>query len=162
MVNSSMTFAVLTVSDRCYRKETEDKSGPELIQLLKKHFPDAHILQTCVPDEIEEIQDKISYWVDHNGVNLILTTGGTGMSPRDVTPEAMEHLVDRRLPCLEHIIQSEGLKVTPLAMLSRPTCGIRKKTLILNFPGSAKAVKENFAAISSYLPTMLKSVQSMK
>lgn len=161
-LESSFTFAVLTVSDRCYQKETEDKSGPLLIQMLQKDFESAHLLQTCVPDEIEEIKEKLTYWVDDVGVDLIITSGGTGLSPRDVTPEAMSQLIDRKAPCVEHIIQSEGLQVTPLAMLSRTTCGIRKKCLIMNFPGSAKAVSENYSAISSYLPSILKTLKSTK
>ncbi|KAI5720771.1 hypothetical protein M8J77_011470 [Diaphorina citri] len=161
-VKPSLTFAILTVSDRCFNKESEDKSGPLLAQLLQEDFQHAHILKTCVPDEMEEIKDKLKYWVDQSKVDLIITSGGTGMSPRDVTPEAMSHLIDKKVPCIEHIIQTEGLKVTPLAMLSRTTCGICGKTLIMNFPGSSKAVKENYLAVSSYLPSIVKTLQSIK
>lgn len=155
-----VTIAVLTVSDRCYKKETEDKSGPLLKEMLQKDFQLAHILHTCVPDEIEEIKEKLVYWADETRVDLIITSGGTGMSPRDVTPEATLQLIDRQTPSIEHLVQSEALKITPLAMLSRTTCGIRKKCLIMNFPGSAKAVRENYSFIRPYLPTIVAKLKN--
>lgn len=159
---SSLKFGILTISDRCSSGQTEDKSGPVIKELLKDLFPSAHILKTCVPDETNEIQDKIKFWVDKDKVDLIITSGGTGMSPRDVTPEAMQQILDQRLPVLEHIIQTEASKMTTLALLSRTTCGIRNKTLVLCFPGSAKAVKENFQIVKTFLPASLQKLQTLK
>ncbi|XP_032231491.1 gephyrin isoform X2 [Nematostella vectensis] len=145
---------VLTVSDRCSRGKAEDRSGPNLTRLVleEPRLSIKEVAHECVPDDIEEIKKVLLRWSDEDHLNLILTTGGTGFSPRDVTPEATSQVIDRLAPGLAHRMMEESLKVTPLAMLSRPVCGTRKRTLIINFPGSVKGSQECFHFISRALP----------
>jgi molybdenum cofactor synthesis domain-containing protein len=147
----TLRFGLLTVSDRSSQGEREDVSGPVLVELVGDSGWKA-ALQDVVPDEIEAIEAKLLAWVESGQVDVILTTGGTGFSPRDVTPEATLNVVDRLAPGIVEAIRAESLKVTPHAMLSRAAAGIRGSVLIVNFPGSPKAVRENFAVIAPVLP----------
>lgn len=136
------TAAVITISDKGSRGERIDKSGPVLVEELKTSGFD--VIHTCIiPDEQILIQNTLIELSEMLKVNLILTTGGTGFSPRDVTPEATEAVIERRTPGLTELARLESLKITPKAALSRATAGIRKRTLIVNMPGSPKAAKEH-------------------
>lgn len=150
---------ILTVSDRCFKGESEDKSGPNLKKLLASTLAlellECDITLACAPDEIPDIQKILLKWADELKVSLILTTGGTGFSPRDITPEATKPLLDKEAPGLVTTMITKSLQVTPLAMLSRPVCGIRKSTVIINLPGSKKGAEECFSFIASALPHAL-------
>jgi len=140
------TAAVITISDKGSRGERIDKSGPVLVEGLKASGFD--IVHTCIiPDEQPLIQDTLIELSERLEVNLVLTTGGTGFSPRDITPEATEAVIERRTPGLTELARLESLKITPKAALSRATAGIRKKTLIVNMPGSPKAAKEHLEVL---------------
>ncbi|XP_069582593.1 gephyrin isoform X9 [Ranitomeya imitator] len=145
---------VLTVSDSCFRNLAEDRSGINLKDLVQ----DPSLLggtisaYKIVPDEIEDIKESLIDWCDEKELNLILTTGGTGFAPRDVTPEATKEVIEREAPGMALAMLMGSLNVTPLGMLSRPVCGIRGKTLIINLPGSKKGSQECFQFILPALP----------
>ncbi|XP_057678136.1 gephyrin b isoform X8 [Corythoichthys intestinalis] len=145
---------VLTVSDSCYRNLAEDRSGVNLKDLV--HDPSLLggmiVAYKIVPDEIDEIKETLVDWCDEKELNLILTTGGTGFAPRDVTPEATKEVIEREAPGMSLAMLMGSLNVTPLGMLSRPVCGIRGKTLIINLPGSKKGSQECFQFILPALP----------
>ncbi|KAI8505385.1 hypothetical protein Bbelb_165740, partial [Branchiostoma belcheri] len=145
------------LSDSCYRNLAEDKSGPNLKQLVEDPDRLAGIVtvQKCVPDDFQEIKDTLLEWSDVLRINLILTTGGTGFSPRDVTPEATKDVIEKEAPGMAVAMLMGSLNVTPLAMLSRPVCGIRKNTLIINLPGSKKGSQECFHFVLPALPHAL-------
>nr|XP_013029664.2 gephyrin isoform X4 [Anser cygnoides] len=142
------------VSDSCFRNLAEDRSGINLKDLVQ----DPSLLggtisaYKIVPDEIEEIKETLIDWCDEKELNLILTTGGTGFAPRDVTPEATKEVIEREAPGMALAMLMGSLNVTPLGMLSRPVCGIRGKTLIINLPGSKKGSQECFQFILPALP----------
>ncbi|XP_067895546.1 gephyrin isoform X4 [Heterodontus francisci] len=145
---------VLTVSDSCFRNLAEDRSGINLKDLVQ----DPSLLggtvsaYKIVPDEVDEIKETLIEWCDDKELNLILTTGGTGFAPRDVTPEATKEVIEREAPGMALAMLMGSLNVTPLGMLSRPVCGIRGKTLIINLPGSKKGSQECFQFILPALP----------
>eukprot|EP00079_Xenopus_tropicalis_P037830 XP_017951601.1 PREDICTED: gephyrin isoform X9 [Xenopus tropicalis] len=145
---------VLTVSDSCFRNLAEDRSGINLKDLVQ----DPSLLggtisaYKIVPDEIDDIKESLIDWCDEKELNLILTTGGTGFAPRDVTPEATREVIEREAPGMALAMLMGSLNVTPLGMLSRPVCGIRGKTLIINLPGSKKGSQECFQFILPALP----------
>uniref|UniRef100_A0A8C9VE45 Gephyrin n=1 Tax=Scleropages formosus TaxID=113540 RepID=A0A8C9VE45_SCLFO len=145
---------VLTVSDSCFRNLAEDRSGINLKDLI--HDPSllggTISAYKIVPDEIDEIKETLMDWCDEKELNLILTTGGTGFAPRDVTPEATKEVIEREAPGMALAMLMGSLNVTPLGMLSRPVCGIRGKTLIINLPGSKKGSQECFQFILPALP----------
>ncbi|MHB8513381.1 MAG: MogA/MoaB family molybdenum cofactor biosynthesis protein [Actinomycetota bacterium] len=144
-----MNAAVLTVSDRSARGERDDEGGPLCVSLLESLG--AVIVKTAiVPDEFDLISKTLSDWCDSNEIELLVTTGGTGLGPRDVTPEATRAVMEREAPGL-----AEAMRInagTPLAALSRQVCATRGATLIVNLPGSPKAIKECFDAIREILP----------
>lgn len=139
-----ITVAVLTLSDKGSRGEREDVSGPLIADMLKGI--DAEVVYSeILPDEKELIKGRL---IDYSGrVDLILTTGGTGLSPRDVTPDATLEVIDREIPGIAEVMRAEGMKKTLRSMLSRAIAGVRGRTLIINLPGSPKAVEENLAVI---------------
>ncbi|XP_031717639.1 gephyrin b isoform X4 [Anarrhichthys ocellatus] len=145
---------VLTVSDSCFRNLAEDRSGVNLKDLI--HDPSLLggmiTAYKIVPDELDEIKETLVDWCDEKELNLILTTGGTGFAPRDVTPEATKEVIEREAPGMSLAMLMGSLNVTPLGMLSRPVCGIRGKTLIINLPGSKKGSQECFQFILPALP----------
>jgi len=145
-----MKVGILTVSDKGARSEREDRSGPAVREMMEA--AGAEIVRAkIVPDEQDEIRAALIQWSDE-GLDLILTTGGTGFSPRDRTPEATRAVIDRETPGLPEAMRRAGLERTPTAMLSRAVAGIRKRTLIVNLPGSERAVRENLAVILPALP----------
>ena len=141
---------VITVSDACSRGERKDASGEALVQLLRE--VGAEIVETKIlADDLEPLTSTLREFSDRSDVNLIITTGGTGFSPRDNTPEATIAVIERAAPGLSEAMRMETLKQTPMAMISRGVCGIRSGTLIINLPGSPKAVRESFAVIEPVL-----------
>lgn len=151
----NITAAVLTVSDRCSRGEAQDKSGPAVAAALAEAgFEVVEI--GLVPDEVEAIQKELVRFTDEQKVDLVFTTGGTGLSPRDVTPEATAAVLERETPFFPQAMLVYSLQITPNAMLSRMKAGIRGRSLILNLPGSPKAATENLAAVIDTLPHALK------
>ncbi|KAM9466074.1 gephyrin-like isoform 5-T5 [Clarias gariepinus] len=145
---------VLTVSDSCFRNLAEDRSGVNLKDLVHDPSLLGGVISAyrIVPDEIDEIKETLVDWCDEKELNLVLTTGGTGFAPRDVTPEATREVIEREAPGMALAMLMGSLNVTPLGMLSRPVCGIRGKTLIINLPGSKKGSQECFQFILPALP----------
>lgn len=140
------TAAVITVSDMGSRGLRQDTSGPAVRAMLEEAgFSVAHT--AILPDEMEQISAELRDCADQRRIDLIVTTGGTGLSPRDVTPEATRAVLEREIPAIPVAMWMEGLKVTPRAMLSRAVAGIRGSSLLLNLPGSEKAARENLAAV---------------
>ena len=138
---------IMTLSDKGSQGLREDKSGP-LIQTMLESSGIYEVVKTIIlPDDIETIKSALIDWADNDDLDLILTTGGTGFSQRDWTPEATMAVCDRMAPGIPEAMRYASLQITPKAMLSRAAAGIRKKTLIINLPGSPKAVKENLEAI---------------
>ena len=143
--------AVLTVSDKGSRGERDDESGAALEEALRA-LGAAAVERAIVPDEQDRIAAELVRWADETPVNLVLTTGGTGMTTRDVTPEATRRVLDREAPGLAEAMRAGSLAATPHAMLSRAVSGLRGKTLIINMPGSPRACREQFAMIAAALP----------
>lgn len=141
---------VITVSDASSRGERKDESGEILVQLLKELGAEI-VAQRTLSDDPDPLADALREFSDWRNVNLIVTTGGTGFSPRDNTPEATLTVIEREAPGLAEAMRIETLKQTPMAMISRGVCGIRSGTLIVNLPGAPKAVKESFAVIAPVL-----------
>ena len=140
------TAAVITVSDKGYRGEREDTSGPNLCGILKERGFDV-TYTAMVPDEPDMIQAELRKCADELGVALVLTTGGTGFSYRDITPEATLAVVERLTPGIPEAMRAESMRITPKGCLSRSVAGIRRRTLIINLPGSKKASEENILAV---------------
>jgi len=151
-----ITVAVLTLSDKGSEGKREDLSGPLIRELLKSIDAEVKYYE-ILPDEKELIKKKLVNY--SKKVDLILTTGGTGLSPRDVTPDATLEVIDRQVPGIAEAMRLEGLKKTNRAMLSRAVAGVRGKSLIINLPGSPKAVKENLAVILDALPHAIEKIK---
>ena len=147
----TIRFGILTLSDRSSQGERADSSGPALARLIEAENWSV-VKQALLPDNELAIRALLSEWADEGGVDIILTTGGTGFAPRDVTPEATRAVMDREAPGLAEAMRAASLKITPHAMLSRIVTGIRKRTLILNLPGSPKGAVENLQVVLSVLP----------
>ena len=147
----TIRFGILTLSDRSSRGERVDASGPALANLIQAEGWSV-VNQSLLPDDDSVIRQSLISWADSGEMDVILTTGGTGFSPRDVTPEATRAVIDREAPGLAEAMRAASLKVTPHAMLSRIVVGIRKKTLIVNLPGSPKGAVENLQVITPVLP----------
>ncbi len=149
----NFTIGILTLSDKGARGERTDESGPLLVQMCEGL---GVVVRTAIiPDERERIVEVLIDWADNLRLDLVLTTGGTGLSPRDVTPEATLQVVDRLVPGMAEAMRLESLKKTPHAMLSRGVVGMRGGTLVVNLPGSPKAARENFAVLLPALPHAL-------
>ena len=140
------TAAVITISDKGARGERVDTSGPNLVELLKARDYDV-VYTAIIPDEMEQIRAELCCCADERKIALVLTTGGTGFSPRDVTPEATMSVVERPTPGIPEAMRAESMRITPKGCLSRSAAGIRGRTLIVNLPGSKKASQENILAV---------------
>ncbi|MDI6800948.1 MAG: MogA/MoaB family molybdenum cofactor biosynthesis protein [Thermodesulfovibrionales bacterium] len=150
-----ITVAVLTLSDKGSKGEREDKSGPAIEETLKSIGEVRHY--EILPDERDLIKERLLHY--SGKVDLILTTGGTGLSPRDVTPEATLDVIEREIPGIAEAMRMEGLKKTNRAMLSRAVAGVRGKTMIINLPGSPAAVKENLEVIIDVIPHAVEKIK---
>ena len=144
------TAAVITISDKGARGERVDTSGPALCAMLKESGYDV-AYTNIIPDEKDQIKAELISCADEKNIALVLTTGGTGFSPRDITPEATMEVIERHTPGIPEAMRTESLRITPKGCLSRSEAGIRGKTLIVNLPGSEKAAKENLTAVLSAL-----------
>jgi molybdenum cofactor synthesis domain-containing protein len=155
---SSFKAGVLTISDSCSQGAKSDDSGKLIVDLLKNNSV-AECFYKIVSDDISEITSAITLWTDNCSVDFILTTGGTGLFPRDVTPEAVSPLLDREIPGISEAIRIKGLEETPNAMLSRGVSGIRNNCLIITLPGSPKAVG---FAMKLILPALSHAIKKIK
>jgi molybdopterin adenylyltransferase len=146
-----LNLGILTISDKGWRGQRQDKSGEAIRDSLSSL--DNHVVKyEVVPDEADIIASKLAQWADEGSLDIILTTGGTGLGPRDVTPEATLSIVDRVVPGLAEAMRAETLKTTPFAMLSRAVAGTRGRCLIINLPGSPKAVRECLEVLLPVIP----------
>jgi molybdopterin adenylyltransferase len=157
-MRSMFSVGILTISDKGSRGEREDLSGPEIRRILSD-LPARIEAYEVIPDEEDVIVQKLVEYADRKKVDLIVTTGGTGLSPRDVTPEATRKILHKEIPGIAEAMRAEGSKITPLAMLSRATAGIRGQSLIINLPGSRDAVRENLTVLLPVLKHALEKVQ---
>lgn len=155
---SRFSFGVLTMSDKGSRGERIDTSGPWLVSALQEegYRQEAY---TVIPDTMETIKATLIEWVDEKKIDLIVTTGGTGVAPTDVTPEAMTEVLEKEIPGMAEAMRAESLKKTPNAVLSRGKAGIRGGSLIINLPGSEKAARENIAVLLPSLAHALDKIQ---
>ncbi|MCM0083241.1 MogA/MoaB family molybdenum cofactor biosynthesis protein [Geomonas sp. Red32] len=153
-----MIAAILTLSDRCSTGERLDGSGPALKLWLEERGVTVATVEV-IPDESELISERLTGWADSGRYQLILTTGGTGVSPRDVTPESTERILDRILPGFGEVMRMESLKKTPHAIISRAVAGIRKTTLIVNLPGSPKGATECLGFVWAAIPHAVDKIQ---
>jgi len=153
-----LRFGILTLSDRSARGERADSSGPALASLIQAEgwFISR---QAILPDDEPAIRKLLISWADSDEMDVILTTGGTGFSPRDITPEATRAVIEREAPGLAEAMRAMSLKITPHAMLSRIMAGIRKKTLIINLPGSPKGAVENLQVV---IPVLSHAIQLLR
>jgi molybdopterin adenylyltransferase len=152
------SVGILTISDKGSRGEREDTSGPAIRQALSS-FPGRVTAYEVIPDEEEIIVQKLLEYTDEKQLDLILTTGGTGLSPRDVTPEATRQVLEKEIPGIGEAMRAEGRAITPRAILSRALAGVRCRSLIINLPGSPQAVRENLAIILPVLQHALEKIQ---
>jgi molybdopterin adenylyltransferase len=156
--NCGYTFGILTLSDKGSRGEREDTSGKMLCDLL---VAEGYVLAEydVIPDQLELINACLIDWVDNKSIDLIITTGGTGVAPRDVTPEATLTVIEREVPGIAEAMRAASLRITVNAVLSRGIAGIRGKSLIINLPGSKKAAREN---IETVLPALQHALYKLK
>ncbi len=152
-----MKFGVICVSDRCSNSLCKDLSGPAIIETVSELGKATEYI--IVPDEKKEIEKALIYLCDDVKADVVFTTGGTGFSPRDITPEATKAVIEKETPGIAEAIRIKSLEITPKAILSRAVSGIRKSTLIINLPGSPKAVKE---ALQFVLPVLPHAVEVLK
>ena len=156
--STAMNAAILTISDKGHRGERTDKSGPAVAAFLARHSVDV-VSTTIVPDEVDAISAQLIAWADGGGCDLILTTGGTGVAPRDVTPEATRAVLDRAIPGIAEAMRAASLNKTPFAMLSRALAGVRGRALIVNLPGSPAGAVENLEAVWPAVAHGIKKIQ---
>ena len=155
---TSYTGGILTISDKGSRGEREDTSGPQLREMLNEQGYSV-VAYAVVPDEVAIIEETLRAWADELKIDLILSTGGTGVSPSDLTPEATRAVLDREIPGIGEAMRLASLQKTPNAILSRGIAGIRKQSLIINLPGSKKAARENLEAV---LPALQHAIYKIK
>ena len=153
------TLGVLTSSDYRSQGNTEDVSGNLIIELMRDHGYNV-VQYEIVPDEADVISNVLKKWADIDKLDLIVTTGATSLTVRDIMPEATTAVLDKQIPGIAEAMRIEGMKFTPMAMLSRGVAGIRASTLILNLPGSPNAVKENLGAVLSVLQHAIEMIQN--
>jgi molybdopterin adenylyltransferase len=148
---------VITISDKGSKGEREDTSGPRLKAVLARAYDVADII--IIPDEADVIAETIKGQIDEKSMDLVVTTGGTGVGPRDVTPEATRRVIEKDLPGFAEAMRMESYRITPFALISRAVCGIRRQSIIINLPGSPKAAVENLSFIEAALPHALEKLK---
>ncbi|MRR56542.1 MAG: MogA/MoaB family molybdenum cofactor biosynthesis protein [Deltaproteobacteria bacterium] len=153
-----MKAGILTLSDKGARGERTDLSGPALTEWLRARGVETAAYE-MIPDELGLISERLAEWADSGTLDIILTTGGTGVSPRDVTPEATAKILEREIPGLGELMRFRSLAKTPSAALSRAVAGIRNRTLIINLPGSPKGAVENIEAVWAAIPHAVAKIQ---
>ncbi len=153
-----MKAGILTLSDKGARGERVDLSGPALTEWLKPKGVETELYE-MIPDDEDLIAEKLSQWADSGSLDIILTTGGTGVSPRDVTPEATMRILDKVIPGLGELMRFKSLAKTPSAAISRAVAGIRGRTLIINLPGSPRGAVENLEAVWDAVPHAVAKIQ---
>jgi len=146
-----LNLGILTISDKGWQGQRDDKSG-KIIRDYLSSLDYRVVKYEVVPDEVDAIANKLAKWADGGNMDIILTTGGTGLGPRDVTPEATLSIVDKVVPGLTEVMRSKTVDITPFAMLSRAVAGIRRKCLVINLPGSPKAVRECLEIVLPAIP----------
>lgn len=151
-----MRFGIICVSDRCYKGECEDQSGKAIAECVKELSTGNEY--RLVPDEKDMISNAITELCDTFGADIVFTTGGTGFAPRDITPEATKSVIEKEVPGISEAIRAKSLEITSRAMLSRAVSGIRGKSLIINLPGSPKAVRESIEVV---LPVLEHAVETL-
>lgn len=161
VIEFKIKAGIITVSDRCFRKERRDESGILLKELVEEQLRGEVNFYTVVPDEWEAIKEAILRAIDEYSVDLLLTTGGTGLSKRDITPEVTSTLIEKEVSGISEIMRIEGFKSNPFSVLSRGVCGVRKGTLIINLPGSPNGVKECFSLILPVLGHAIKTIKGL-
>ncbi|HXH51654.1 MAG TPA: MogA/MoaB family molybdenum cofactor biosynthesis protein [Terriglobia bacterium] len=149
---------ILILSDLATRGEREDRSGPAVREILKAHGWDVTALE-ILPDEPDQIRSRLEAWTDSEDCDAVFTSGGTGVGPRDVTPEATRSVIETEVPGLAELMRAEGIKSTPLAALSRAVAGVRKGKLIVNLPGSPRGARESLESIIEILPHAIEQIQ---
>ncbi|MGA7110043.1 MAG: MogA/MoaB family molybdenum cofactor biosynthesis protein [Terracidiphilus sp.] len=152
-----MLLAVLTISDRCTQGIAIDTAGPAVVTLLRQHWRDAEIQTALVPDETDQIRGSLAEWISQNAA-LILTVGGTGLGPRDLTPEATRTLIEREAPGIAEAMRTKGAEHNPMAWLSRGLAGLSGQTLIINLPGSLRGAEQS---LSSILPLIRHGLETI-
>jgi molybdopterin adenylyltransferase len=157
-VKSPIRTGVLTLSDKGSRGERVDTSGAAIRELVSGIGGEVLRYQV-IPDDADQIAATLRAWTDGHDLDLIVTTGGTGLSPRDVTPDATASVLDYQVPGMVEAMRAEGLRHTPMAMLSRAVCGVRGRTLIVNLPGSERGVRENLAVLLPVLPHAVETLR---
>lgn len=153
-----ITCGVITVSDKGSRGERDDISGREIIEILKGISINVNDYE-IIPDEKDVIRQKLIEYTDDKNLDLIITTGGTGVSPRDVTPDATLEIIEKEIPGMAEAMRRESSSKTPHAMISRAVVGVRNQTLIINLPGSPKGVRENLLVI---IPALIHAIEKIK
>jgi molybdopterin adenylyltransferase len=149
---------ILVLSDLATRGEREDRSGPAVREILESHGWRVTALEV-LPDELDQIRDRLEAWMDSEDCDAVFTSGGTGIGPRDVTPEATRAVIETEAPGLAELMRAEGIKSTPLAALSRAIAGVRKRKLIVNLPGSPRGARESLESIIEVLPHAIDQIQ---
>ncbi len=152
------TVGVLTVSDSASKGQREDKTGPFICEAMEQQSFNV-LVHKIVPDDKAKIGNILREWCDKTAVDLILTTGGTGPSPTDVTPEATKAVIEKELPGIPEALRIKGMEFTPMAILSRACCGIRGKSLIINLPGSLSAVQQGLEIIMPVLKHLIAKIK---
>jgi molybdopterin adenylyltransferase len=149
---------ILVLSDLATQGQREDQSGPAVRDLLESRGWQVAAVET-LPDEFNQIRDRLKDWTDSEDCDAIFATGGTGLGPRDVTPEATRSVIETEVPGLAELMRAEGVKTTPLAALSRAVAGVRKRRLIVNLPGSPRGARESLESIIDILPHAIDQIQ---
>jgi len=157
-MKQSLRAKILILSDLAIRGEREDRSGPAVRDVLESHGWQVTALE-LLPDEFDQIRARLEAWTDSEDCDAVLTSGGTGLAPRDVTPEATRSVIETEVPGLAELMRAAGTRSTPFAALSRAVAGVRKRKLIVNLPGSPRGARESLESIIQILPHAIDQIQ---